>query len=66
MLDVKTLTRCWTGTYQERFDRCERDHSDIEWTAGDGYVAGHMVLGVQNEQAFEEGCCYDPRGEDVR
>ena len=54
------------GTYQVLTYRRERQHTDIEWEAGYGDVAGDMVPGVSEWQAEEEDHGYDSRGEDVR
>lgn len=53
------------GARQERSNRCEYHGAHHERTASDGDVAGDLVPGIQSGEAFAEGGCHDPRGEDV-
>lgn len=54
-----------TGTYQERINRSKCFDSDYGWQVGYWDLAGHLVLGISDEQAFEEGSCYYSGREEV-
>ena len=54
-----------SGTHQVVTDRREREYTNIERQAGYGDMAGHMVSGVQEFEAEEEGYGYDTGGENV-
>ncbi len=54
------------GTHQIVAHRCERQHTNFEREVGHGHLARHMVSGVQECEAEEEGFGYDTRGEDVK
>ena len=56
----------FTGTYQVFFDRREREYTNIKWEARHGDLARHLVPGISEYEAEEEGPSYDTRGEDVR
>ena len=55
-----------TGTYQVFFDRREREYTNIKRKARHGDLARHLVPGISQYEAEEEGPSYDSRGEDVR
>lgn len=55
-----------TGTYQVVSDRRERERTDIEWETRYRDLAGHLVSGIPEYEAEEEGAGYDTGGEDVR
>jgi hypothetical protein len=54
------------GTHQIFIDRREREHTDIERQACNRDMAGHMVFGVPEWKAKEEGAGYHTGGEDVK
>lgn len=50
------------GTYQNGAGRLERDDSNYGREIEYGHMAGHMVSGVQDQQAFAQtGCNYTRR-----
>ena len=55
-----------TGTYQVVFDRRERECTNIKWEARHGDLARHLVPGISEYEAEEDGPSYDTRGEGVR
>ena len=54
------------GTYQSVFDWCERERTNIEWEACNRDLARHLVSGISEHEAEEEGPSYDTRGENVK
>ena len=55
----------WAGTHQILHDWRQCQHTDFPGEAGNGDVAGYMVLGVSQRQAEAEDTGYDSGGEDV-
>ena len=47
------------GTHQICIGRSECYNPHFEWEIGNGNIAGNLVLGVSQESAYEESCCYD-------
>ncbi|KAF6218975.1 hypothetical protein HO133_005519 [Letharia lupina] len=54
------------STYQVVSDRRERERTNIKWKTRHRDLAGHLVSGISEYEAEEEGPGYDTRGEDVR